>query len=119
LQSLTIDASIAISPYLWCFDTDEHMFRMTKFYDDLRGGFMFEPRLSTTLRVTPAAALTLDALYRHISGLVGDTWAVGTGATGFPTVSQFPPGSQSSTSVNGAGASLDAVIISVNLSFTL
>jgi outer membrane protease len=118
-QSLTMDASFAFAPYLWCFDTDEHIFRLTTFYDDLHGGFMIEPRLATTLRITPAATLTLDALYRHISGLVGDTWAVGMGATGFPTVSQFPPGVQSSTSVNGAGASLDAVSISVNLSFTL
>ena len=119
VRNLTMDVSIALSPYLWCFDTDEHIFRMTKFQDNLHGGIMIEPRLSTTLRVTPSATLALDALYRHIAGLLGDTYAVGMGAPGFPTTSDYPPGTQSATSTNGAGASLDAVSISLNLSFTL
>jgi outer membrane protease len=119
LDTLTVDFSLAFSPYMWCFDVDEHLFRFLKFYDYLHGGIMIEPRLSATLAITPRATLSLDVLYRHISGLVGDTVEVGTGATGYtPTPASGDPGpGQQVTFLNSAGASLDAVTISILLSY--
>jgi outer membrane protease len=119
-DNLTVNFSVAFSPYLWCFDIDTHIFRYDTFYDSLRGGLMIEPRLSAALRITPRATLSLDALYRHISGLTGDTTAVGMGVpgTGGTPVIDQPPG-QATSYPNSAGASFDAVSISVVLSYRL
>ena len=121
LESLTVNFSLAISPYMWCFDLDEHLFRFLRFYDNLRGGIMIEPSLSAALKITPRATVTLEARYRHISGLVGDTVEVGTGATGYtppPTPPDPGPG-QSVSFPTAAGASLDAVSISLMLKYVL
>jgi outer membrane protease len=121
LDSLVVSFSMALSPYMWCFDVDEHLFRFLKFYDNLRGGIMLEPRLTATLKITPRMILSLDLLYRHIAGLTGDTLEVGTGATGYtPPPSGSDPGPGESISFpNSAGASLDAVNISILLSYKL
>jgi outer membrane protease len=118
LQALTIDMSVAISPYLWCFDVDDHLFRLVRFYDNLAGGFMIEPRLAVTLKITPRATLGLDVLYRHISGLTGDTVQVGSGAIGYASNSSNPPGSVV-VYPSSAGVSLDAVSISFALAMVL
>ena len=114
LDNLTMSFSLAFSPYVWCSDLDEHIFRSLDFYDNLRGGWMLEPWLSVTYRITQQATLTLDARYRHIGNLLGDTFIVATtGSTG------PPPGSQSPLYTDSAGASFDAVNVSLTLSYTL
>jgi outer membrane protease len=118
LQTLTIDMSVAVSPYMWCFDIDDHLFRSLRFYDNLAGGFMIEPRLGVTLKITPRATLGLDILYRHISGLTGDTIQMVTGAFGYTTITPPLPGS-TVTFPDSAGASLDAVSISFALTMVL
>jgi outer membrane protease len=120
LENLAIDLSIAVSPYMWCIDIDDHLFRFLRFYDTLAGGFMIEPRMKVSLKVTPRATLGLDVLYRHISGLTGDTVIMGTGAPGyvyFPPSTQYPGTTQ--TSPGSAGVSLDAVSISLFLDMVL
>ena len=117
LDNLTMSMSLAFSPYVWCSDVDEHIFTSTDFYDNMRGGIMLEPRLSATLRITPHATLMLDALYRHIGNLLGDTYTVAT--TTSTTNPPGPPGSQSSLYMDSAGASFDAVNVSLILSYSL
>ena len=107
LDNLTMSLSLAFSPYVWCSNVDEHIFRSLNFYDDPRGGVMLEPRLSMAYRIAPQATLTLDARYRHIASLLGDTYIVATGISG----AKSPP------YTNSAGASFDAV--NVSLAFSL
>lgn len=108
-DNLTMSLSLAFSPYVWCSDLDEHIFRSLDFYDNLRGGWMLEPWVSLTYRITPQATVTLDARYRHIANLLGDTYIVVTGTSG----------GQSPLFANSAGASFDAVNVSLTLSYTL
>jgi outer membrane protease len=102
LDSLTVDISVAFSPYVWCNDTDQHLFRSDVFYDNPRGGIMIEPRLSAALKISTHVSLAFDALYRHIGGLVGDTLVTGPDA-----------GYYSNTS----GVSLDEVSLSLVLAY--
>jgi outer membrane protease len=104
LDTLTVNVSVAFSPYLWCFDTDQHLFRSLVFYDNPHGGIMIEPRLSATLNVNPRVSLGFDALYRHIEGLIGDTQVTG-------AVSQYE--------TNSSGVSLDEVSLSLTLTYRL
>ena len=114
-DSLSMTAAFLFSPYLWCLDKDSHLFRQIDFYSTMHGGILIEPRLSATCRISGQTAVTLDVLYRHITQLVGDSYEVGTGASGYSPPSQLSPGQQSATFTNGAGASLDVVNVSVSL----
>ncbi|MGA2976164.1 MAG: omptin family outer membrane protease [Spirochaetia bacterium] len=109
LPNLTVAFSFAFSPYLWFSDVDEHTFRFLEFFDAMQGGYLLQPRLSVAYRITPKATFALDALYRHVAGLIGNSTAIETGATG----TQYP------TITNGAGASLDAVHIQLVLGLSL
>ena len=105
-QRLTFTVSFLVSPYLWCFDKDSHIFRQLDFYSTMQGGLLLEPRLSAAYRIGGTTSVVLDVLYRHISQLVGDSYEVGTGANGYtpvPPSTQPGPGQQSVTFVNAAG----------------
>jgi outer membrane protease len=108
LDNLTMSLSLAFSPYVWCSDVDEHIFTSTDYYGDMRGGWMLEPWLFVTYRITPQATLTLDARYRHIGGLLGEIYKVATGTSGL----------KSPLNANAAGASFDAVNVSLALSLS-
>jgi Omptin family len=117
-KSVSAKASLSFSPYLWCNDMDDHVFRLIYFYSNMRGGIMLEPRASITFRLTPRIGLTLDALYRHISQLTGDSFEVQQGLSGQPDpVTHQLPGAQFNYATNGGGVSLDAgsVTLSVDL----
>ncbi len=118
-STLRLTASFAISPYLWLNDIDDHIFRLLLFYTNMKAGFFLEPRVALAWQVTPKVGLSLDALYRHISQVVGDSYAVAQGASGFTSSpSGLMPGQQTLPVTNGGGATLDAVsiVLSVNLS---
>jgi len=118
-KAFTIDASFTFSPYLWCWDKDSHLLRQLDFYSSMHSGILLEPRLQAAYNVTDHASITLDVLYRHIASLIGDTYIVGTGAVGYTAIGQLAPGQESITYTNSAGASLDAVSISLGFRLTL
>jgi len=63
--------------------------------------------------------VTLDILYRHMEQLIGDSYGVGTGASGYVLPSELAPGQQSATTQNAAGAAFDAVNITLSLDLGL
>jgi outer membrane protease len=117
-RSVSMTLAFTFSPYLWCNDIDDHVFRLIDFYTNMSGGFLLEPQASVTFQVTPTIGLTVDALYRHISQLSGSSYAVGQGAVGY-TQSGLLPGTQTLPVTNGGGASLDAGTITVSLDLAL
>ena len=118
-EGLTMTLSFTFSPYLWCSDEDSHLLRQINFYDNMYGGFMLEPRLSATYKISSRTTLSLDVLYRHIAQLVGNEYEEGTGAADYTQNTELPPGQQSGTFTNGGGASLDVVNISLLLGISL
>jgi len=108
LDSLSVSASFLFSPFVWCSDKDSHYFRQLDFYGTMSNGLFLQPELWVTYKISAAAAVTLDVLYRHIAQLTGDLTQVTTGTTN---------GGQSTIFPNGTGASLDAV--EVSLTFTV
>jgi outer membrane protease len=117
--ALTMTASFAVSPYMWCFDKDSHLFRQLDFYASMHGGLLLEPRLSATYRISAGTAVSLDVLYRHIAQLTGDASVEGTGASGYTLPPQYPLGVQTPEGPNTAGVSLDVVTITVLLQLGL
>ena len=119
-SSLSATLSFSFSPYLWCNDIDDHVFRLIDFYTNMRGGLLLEPRASVTFRPTQRIGITLDVLYRHIAQLTGDSWAVQQGTAGSPNpYTGVLPGTQSAPVSNGGGASLDAGTITLSLDLAL
>jgi len=117
-RTVSVSLAFTFSPYLWCNDIDDHVFRLIDFYTNMSGGFLLEPQATVTFQITPAVGLTVDALYRHISQLTGTSYAVGQGAVGY-TQSGILPGTQTLPVTNGGGASLDAGTITVSLDLAL
>ena len=52
-RALSAALSFSFSPYLWCNDVDDHVFRLITFYTTMRGGVLLEPRASMTFSPTP------------------------------------------------------------------
>jgi outer membrane protease len=117
-SSVKLTLSFTFSPYLWCNDIDDHVFRLIDFYTYMRGGFLLQPQASMSFRLAPRIGFTVDALYRHISQLTGDSYAVGQGAVGY-TQSGLLPGTQTLPVTNGGGVSLDAGTLTFTLDLTL
>ena len=108
-SAFSVSASLTFSPYLWCFDDDNHYFRQLQFTTTMQRGILVEPRLSATYKISGVSSVTLDVLYRHISSLIGDVTQVATGA--------YTGGEQSATFSNGGGASLD--VVDITATFTV
>jgi outer membrane protease len=119
IEGLTLTAAFTVSPYMWVSDKDSHLLRQLDFYTTMQGGLLLEPRLSAAFRISPTATVSLDVLYRHTSGLVGDVYVVGTGAAGFPSSSGYPTGQASPTSTNAGGVSLDIFSVTVSVGILL
>jgi outer membrane protease len=98
--------SFTASPVAFCFDLDNHVFRGADFYENMANGLLLEPGLSVRLRLSPRAAFSLDASYRSISGLVGDTTEVVTGVNypGFPSSPTNPTPGTTYTFRDSGGA---------------
>ncbi len=97
-------AYFSASPLSFLWDLDNHNFRLTDFYGAMRGGLLLEPGLSLRVTLSPRAAVSLDASYRSITRLVGDTYSI-TAGVNFPGTTQNPlPGTRSDTIRNAVGA---------------
>lgn len=94
--------SFAFSPFVFCNDVDNHEFALYDYYDTMSNGLLLEPKISLAWRMG-GGRLSLDVSYRHIAGLIGNTRQVTTG-----------PGTSTTTNYsNGAGASYDALSVSL------
>ena len=101
--------SFAFSPLVYCNDVDNHEFAGFDFYDTMSNGILLEPKISLQWRMG-SSRLSLDVSYRHIGRLIGNTTmvAIGVGHT---------PGQVARSYSNGAGASYDAVNVSLGFNW--
>jgi outer membrane protease len=113
----TISVSVSGSPYLWCFDIDNHDFRGLSFTENMTGGWLIEPEIAVELRFSERATVSLEANYRHIEGLFGDSTQTVMGAD-YPGAPSPVPGT-TITFPDTAGVSYDSLSISLNFSLTL
>jgi len=107
--------SFSVSPLVFCRGLDNHVQRTavdTDYYDSLRFGLLLEPAASLGLSLNQRARLSLEASYRRISGLLGDTAVV-------PAGPSLPPGQVSATYKDGAGASYDALSLALAIAIRL
>ena len=116
LDRFDASLSFALTPFVFCNDTDNHLMRLIDFTENMQGGLLLEPGLSLDFTVTENARLSLDASFRHITGLLGDSWEMGTGQQG-STGQELDPGAVAGPFANSGGAALDA--LSVALGFTV
>jgi outer membrane protease len=113
-------ARLWVSPYLFCNSLDNHVLTWFfpesavnyDYYDYLRGGILVEPTVSLGFRPVQRARLSLDVSYRGIFRLIGDTEVV-------KASPYLPPGEVAETYPDGAGASYNALDVSLTLSLTL
>jgi outer membrane protease len=115
-----LDAALALgfSPYLWMNDLDNHELRLLDFYGTMSGGFLLDSSLEVSWRLGPRARLSLEASYRVIRGLVGDTLVIGAGAVGSPGPGGLDPGEWVRYS-GSAGTSFDALSVALSLDLSL
>lgn len=114
-----IEAALALgfSPYLIMFDLDNHELRLLDFKGNLSGGWLLDPSLNVSWSFSQRARLSLEVSYRAIWGLVGDTVIAGAGVAGVPG-DELDPGERAFSS-DSAGASFDALGISISLDVSL
>ena len=103
--------SFTVSPFVFCNDVDNHTFARVDFYDTMMNGLLLEPKIALNWQVLDRARLSIDVSYRHIAGLLGNTSDV---KTGLPAT----PGLVDASSQNTAGASYDAMNVSVGFNWT-
>jgi outer membrane protease len=101
--------SFAFSPMVFCNDVDNHEFGGNDFYDTLSNGILLEPKISLEWRLG-RSRLSLYVSYRHIAGLIGDTTKVAIGVGHIPA-------QVANTYPSGAGASYDAMSVSLGYSW--
>jgi outer membrane protease len=101
--------SFAFSPLVFCNDVDNHEFAGFDFYDTMSNGILLEPKISLEWRMGKSR-LSLDVSYRHIGGLIGNTTKVAIGPG-------HVPGQVADTYPNGAGASYDAMNVSLGFNW--
>jgi len=106
--------SMAFSPLVFCNDVDNHLnpslTYQTDYFDTLSNGFLLEPKVRMEWRLQKSS-ISLSLAYRHIWRLIGDTSVVNAGVG--PAL-----GGVVATFDNGAGASYDALGISVGYGWT-
>jgi outer membrane protease len=109
--------SFAFSPAVFCNDLDNHVMKAgfgsaydTDYYDYLRWGLLLEPSLALGWRLNRQGRLELQVSYRTVFGLLGDTEVVDAGPG-------LPPGQVSATYPDGAGATYNALDVSLAFSF--
>jgi len=64
--SLSIEGSVALSPFAFLNDVDEHPLRYLAFYDSMAGGFYFEPELAVSWQAASNFELTMRLSYLSI-----------------------------------------------------
>jgi len=71
LEYFFFEAAFDISPLIMCLALDKHIGKNKLFKDLSIGGLYLEPRIALTFTATRHMSVTLDALYRNISGSRG------------------------------------------------
>ena len=66
-RTLSLDASVALSPFAALNDVDEHPLRYLAFYDSMAGGFYIEPELAVSWQVARDLELSVRLSYLSIS----------------------------------------------------
>ncbi|MCX7031455.1 MAG: omptin family outer membrane protease [Spirochaetes bacterium] len=114
-----MDAALTLgfSPYLWMNDLDNHELRQLDFVGTVSGGFLLDPSLGVSWRISLRARLSLDLSYRIIWGLVGDTLMIGTGVEG-SSGPELDPG-EWIRYVGSSGTFYDALGLSLSLDLSL
>ncbi len=64
---LTLDGSVALSPFAFLSDVDEHPLRYLIFYDSIAGGFYLEPERSLAWEATENLELSVRLSYLSIT----------------------------------------------------
>ncbi|HVO37646.1 MAG TPA: omptin family outer membrane protease [Spirochaetia bacterium] len=101
----TVAATAVFSPLVSCYSLDTHVLRDIDITSHLSGGMMIEPGVELQVLISDKMSLGGGAVYRHISGLVGDEVVLG----GPNALSPDPaPGTQV-TYPSSSGASFDMV----------
>ena len=72
MKSWSWGGALRVSPYLFSYNTDEHILRTLTFNDSLSGGVMVEPSLTNSWVLMPNVSLEAEASYRLILGPRGD-----------------------------------------------
>lgn len=77
-EGWTLTPSARLSPYTWCFDTDNHMFagKRVTYLDNLRGGWYAKVGMELTLPPFEGLIAGLRGSWETATGAVGDTWEV-------------------------------------------
>jgi len=102
--------SFAFSPLVFCNDVDNHELAGNDYYDTMSNGILLEPKISLKWALG-RSWLSLDVSYRHIEGLIGNTTRIVTGVG-------HVPGQVAQSYSKGAGASYDAVNVSLGFNWT-
>jgi outer membrane protease len=108
-----VTLSLSVSPFVLLADTDNHLLRQVDFHESFAGGFAVEPGLAVLWRLSDRTRVDLDLCYRHIDGLIGDSYEIGTGVEGQDAWA----GERSATYRDGAGAGF--YLLRVSVGFTL
>jgi outer membrane protease len=113
-KSLGGSIAFQVSPFVFCNDVDNHLEQVQSvsknYFDSMSGGLLLEPKISLVWQVLAKARLSLDVSYRHIAGLIGNTSIVNTGVGS-------TPGLVVKSSSNSAGASYDALSVSLGFAW--
>lgn len=104
----TIKGEIKITPLIYCFDTDDHILRKTRFLDYMGGKIAVKPALDISFAFTPRIAAGIGCSYLYIAGTRGDT-----------VVEQYTANSSSGQIYNSAGAGLSLFESSLYMKITL
>jgi outer membrane protease len=117
LPAFTMGASASFAPLVYCYQRDNHEFRLVDFYSRLASGLMLEPALKLEYAAWPGASLRLDVAYRWVAKLKGDLLQIEQGTS---SSSSSPAGPDAiSSSTMGSGASLSSLDARFSLSLNL
>jgi outer membrane protease len=73
LGRFTLSAALALSPFTFCYAIDNHALRDMIVEDAMMMGLFIEPKGSVLFALNGAISLGIEAGYRHISGMRGNT----------------------------------------------
>jgi len=74
LKYFFFEIGFNISPLIVCVDLDLHIGQQHQFKDHVLGGLFVEPRAALTFAVNKWISISLNALYRNISGARGSAY---------------------------------------------
>jgi outer membrane protease len=81
---LAVRLSFAFSPFVFCFDVDNHILRGMEYRENMNSGLFFEPKASLQWRFTDKIGFQTDIAWRYITGAIGDTVQMYNGVFGLP-----------------------------------